>query len=167
MRVIAAMSGGVDSSVAAARLVDEGHEVVGVHLALSKSSAVDGARSRGCCTIDDARDARRIADLLGIPFYVWDLSERFRADVIETGEPAAGSRLEGGSWLAQQREGLVVLVVVDERGGVQAHPVLPPLGLETEFVGVQFLGAVLQVLDGHGAERIERGIVRALDAARP
>ena len=83
MRVIAAMSGGVDSSVAAARLVDEGHEVVGVHLALSKSSAVDGARSRGCCTIDDARDARRIADLLGIPFYVWDLSDRFQREVVD------------------------------------------------------------------------------------
>ena len=82
MRVLAAMSGGVDSSVAAARLVDEGHEVVGVHLALSRSRhAVPG--SRGCCTLDDARDARRIADLLGIPFYVWDLSERFRDEVMD------------------------------------------------------------------------------------
>ena len=82
MRVIAAMSGGVDSSVAAARVVDAGHEVVGVHLALSRASTPAGG-SRGCCTLDDARDARRVADLLGIPFYVWDLSERFRADVID------------------------------------------------------------------------------------
>ena len=80
MRVIAALSGGVDSSVAAARMVDAGHEVVGVHLALARSSGSTG--SRGCCTLDDARDARRVADLLGIPFYVWDLSERFREDVI-------------------------------------------------------------------------------------
>jgi len=83
MRVIAAMSGGVDSSVAAARMVDAGHEVVGVHLALSRSGTAAGSRSRGCCTLDDARDARRVADLLGIPFYVWDLSERFREDVID------------------------------------------------------------------------------------
>ncbi len=83
MRVIAAMSGGVDSSVAAARMVDAGHEVVGVHLALSRTSAAAGAGSRGCCTLDDARDARRVADQLGIPFYVWDLSSRFSTDVVD------------------------------------------------------------------------------------
>ena len=81
MRVLAAMSGGVDSSVAAARMVDEGHEVVGVHLALSRSRTAT-AGSRGCCTLDDARDARRVADLLGIPFYVWDLSEQFSDEVV-------------------------------------------------------------------------------------
>ena len=82
MRVIVAMSGGVDSSVAAARMVDVGHEVVGVHLALSRKAAASG-RSKGCCTLDDARDARRVADMLGIPFYVWDLSEHFAHDVID------------------------------------------------------------------------------------
>jgi len=81
MRVIAAMSGGVDSSVAAARLVDAGHEVVGVHLALARAQS--NGRSRGCCTLDDARDARRVADMLGIPFYVWDLSEQFTSAVID------------------------------------------------------------------------------------
>ena len=81
MRVIAAMSGGVDSSVAAARLVDAGHEVVGVHLALSRAESVPG--SRGCCTLDDARDARRVADMLGIPFYVWDFSAEFAELVID------------------------------------------------------------------------------------
>ncbi len=81
MRVVAAMSGGVDSAVAAARIVDAGHEVVGVHLALSRKAAATG-RSRGCCTLDDARDARRVADMLGIPFYVWDLSAQFAVDVI-------------------------------------------------------------------------------------
>jgi tRNA-specific 2-thiouridylase len=83
MRVLAAMSGGVDSSVAAARMIDAGHEVVGVHLALSRTPSSVPGRTRGCCTLDDARDARRVADLLGIPFYVWDLSERFAEDVIE------------------------------------------------------------------------------------
>ncbi|CAN7301499.1 tRNA 2-thiouridine(34) synthase MnmA [Microbacterium sp. LjRoot45] len=77
------MSGGVDSAVAAARAVDAGHDVVGVHLALSRAGGTLRTGSRGCCTIEDAMDARRAADRLGIPFYVWDFSERFRDDVIE------------------------------------------------------------------------------------
>ncbi|VXC34951.1 tRNA-specific 2-thiouridylase MnmA [Microbacterium sp. 8M] len=83
MRVLAAMSGGVDSAVAAARAVEAGHDVVGVHLALSRAGGTLRTGSRGCCTIEDAMDARRAADRLGIPFYVWDFSERFREDVIE------------------------------------------------------------------------------------
>ncbi|AWH95740.1 tRNA 2-thiouridine(34) synthase MnmA [Dietzia psychralcaliphila] len=83
MRVLAAMSGGVDSAVAAARAVAAGHEVVGVHLALSADPATLRTGSRGCCSREDAGDARRVADLLGIPFYVWDFAERFRADVID------------------------------------------------------------------------------------
>ncbi|GAB7190468.1 tRNA 2-thiouridine(34) synthase MnmA [Kineococcus sp. NUM-3379] len=92
MRVLAAMSGGVDSAVAAARAVDAGHDVVGVHMALSRSPGTLRTGARGCCTIEDARDARRAADVLGIPFYVWDLSETFVADVVEdfVAEYAAG-----------------------------------------------------------------------------
>ena len=82
MRVLAALSGGVDSAVAAARAVDAGHEVVGVHMALSRSRAQFRTGSRGCCSIEDAGDARRAADRLGIPFYVWDLSERFEDTVV-------------------------------------------------------------------------------------
>ena len=92
MKVLAAMSGGVDSAVAAARAVDAGHDVTGVHLALSKSPQSYRTGARGCCTIEDARDARRAADVLGIPFYVWDLAERFDEDVIQDflAEYAAG-----------------------------------------------------------------------------
>ncbi|HEY5336525.1 MAG TPA: tRNA 2-thiouridine(34) synthase MnmA [Mycobacteriales bacterium] len=92
MRVLAAMSGGVDSAVAAARAVDAGHDVTGVHLALSPAPALAREGARGCCTQEDARDARRAADVLGIPFYVWDLAERFGRDVIEdfVAEYAAG-----------------------------------------------------------------------------
>ncbi|WP_369056437.1 tRNA 2-thiouridine(34) synthase MnmA [Kineococcus terrestris] len=92
MRVLAAMSGGVDSAVAAARAVEAGHDVVGVHMALNRSPGTLRTGSRGCCTIEDALDARRAADLLGIPFYVWDLSEDFVADVVEdfVAEYAAG-----------------------------------------------------------------------------
>lgn len=86
------MSGGVDSAVAAARAVEAGHEVVGVHLALSRMPGTLRTGSRGCCTIEDAMDARRVAGLLGIPFYVWDFSERFKEDVVDdfVSEYAAG-----------------------------------------------------------------------------
>jgi tRNA-specific 2-thiouridylase len=92
MRLLAALSGGVDSAVAAALAVQAGHEVTGVHLALSTSPATLRSGSRGCCSKEDARDASRVADALGIPFYVWDLAERFRADVVDdfVAEYAAG-----------------------------------------------------------------------------
>ena len=83
MRVLAALSGGVDSSVAAARAVDAGHDVVGIHLALSRSPQ-SFRKARGAAARSrTARDARRAADVLGIPFYVWDLSQQFEQDVID------------------------------------------------------------------------------------
>jgi tRNA-specific 2-thiouridylase len=92
MKVLAAMSGGVDSAVAAARAVEAGHDVTGVHLALSKNPQSFRSGARGCCSKEDAHDARRAADVLGIPFYVWDLSDRFAADVVSdfVAEYAAG-----------------------------------------------------------------------------
>ncbi|MFT3661635.1 MAG: tRNA 2-thiouridine(34) synthase MnmA [Gordonia sp. (in: high G+C Gram-positive bacteria)] len=83
MRVLVAMSGGVDSSVAAARAVEAGHDVVGVHLALSSAPGALRTGSRGCCSREDADDARRVADMLGIPFYVWDFADQFKDDVID------------------------------------------------------------------------------------
>lgn len=77
------MSGGVDSAVAAARAVDAGHEVVGVHLALSRMPGTLRTGSRGCCTIEDSMDAQRAANIIGIPYYVWDFSERFKLDVVD------------------------------------------------------------------------------------
>lgn len=76
------MSGGVDSSVAAARAVEAGHDVVGVHLALHKDAQQTREKARGCCSLEDSADARRICDKLGIPFYVWDFSEEFKEEVI-------------------------------------------------------------------------------------
>jgi tRNA-uridine 2-sulfurtransferase len=92
MRVLVAMSGGVDSSVAAARSVDAGHEVVGVHLALSARPGTLRTEARGCCTKEDAADARRVADVLDIPFYVWDFAQQFSAEVVDdfVAEYAAG-----------------------------------------------------------------------------
>src|SRR5579875_1644001 len=92
LRVLAAMSGGVDSAVAAARAADAGHDVTGIHLALSANPQSYRTGARGCCTLEDARDARRAADVIGIPFYVWDMAERFDRDVVSdfVAEYAAG-----------------------------------------------------------------------------
>ena len=81
-RVIIAMSGGVDSAVAAARLVDEGHDVVGVTLHLWDYPEV-GAGSHGrCCAPEDQYDARRTADALGIPHFTFDRRELFEKTVV-------------------------------------------------------------------------------------
>lgn len=80
-RVLAAMSGGVDSAVAAALLVEQGHDVTGVHLRLADVPDRDQVPGHGCCGLDDAQDARRSAQVLGIPFYVWDLTDVFDREV--------------------------------------------------------------------------------------
>ncbi len=92
VKVLAAMSGGVDSAVAAARAVEAGHDVVGVHLALSRTPGTLRTGARGCCTIEDSMDAQRAANIIGIPYYVWDFSERFQYDVVDdfVAEYAAG-----------------------------------------------------------------------------
>ncbi|HVL91133.1 MAG TPA: tRNA 2-thiouridine(34) synthase MnmA [Actinomycetota bacterium] len=92
-KVLVAMSGGVDSSVAAALLVEQGHEVTGVHLKLSDYAAPQQeGRVHGCCSVEAADDARRVAQVLDMPFYVWNLVEPFRAAVVDdfVGEYAAG-----------------------------------------------------------------------------
>ena len=79
MRVVAAMSGGVDSAVAAAP--DARRRARGrrrAPRAVARAPRRCASRRRGCCTIEDAGDARRVADVLGIPFYVWDFAERFK-----------------------------------------------------------------------------------------
>ncbi|GAA2848904.1 tRNA 2-thiouridine(34) synthase MnmA [Streptosporangium fragile] len=78
--------------MAAARVAEAGHDVTGVHLALSANPQSYRTGARGCCTIEDSRDARRAADVIGIPFYIWDMAERFHRDVVEdfVSEYAAG-----------------------------------------------------------------------------
>lgn len=83
MKVLVAMSGGVDSSVAAAMLVDAGHEVTGVHLTLADAHAgADDGRVHGCCGLTDADDARRVAQVLDIPFYVWNMRDAFATGIV-------------------------------------------------------------------------------------
>ncbi|MDQ3941398.1 MAG: tRNA 2-thiouridine(34) synthase MnmA [Actinomycetota bacterium] len=79
-RAVVAMSGGVDSSVAAALMVEAGYEVTGIMLKLWRGEAANS--NSGCCNLGAAEDARRVADSLGIPFYVLNFAERFETTVI-------------------------------------------------------------------------------------
>ncbi len=92
MKLLAAMSGGVDSAVAAALAIEDGHHVTGVHLKLADVPLSEQVPGQGCCTLDDAQDARRAAQVLDIPFYVWDLGEVF---VREVQEPFAAGYAAG------------------------------------------------------------------------
>ncbi|MBF0187718.1 MAG: tRNA 2-thiouridine(34) synthase MnmA [Magnetococcales bacterium] len=83
-RIAVAMSGGVDSSTVAAHLLEQGHEVIGLTMQLwdhGQPSATSGG-SRTCCALDDVHDARRVAETLGIPFYVVDKEQVFREQVV-------------------------------------------------------------------------------------
>ena len=83
-RVLVAMSGGVDSAVAAALLCEQGYDVVGVAMRLAPDAPVAGAKRRGtCCSHDDFEDARRVAERLNFPFYLVDLRDDFAARVID------------------------------------------------------------------------------------
>jgi tRNA-specific 2-thiouridylase len=84
-RVVVGMSGGVDSSVAAALLVEAGHDVIGITMHLAGSSS-------RCCSLEDADDARRVAERLGIPFFVANYTDAFRREVME---PFADAYLAG------------------------------------------------------------------------
>jgi tRNA-specific 2-thiouridylase len=89
MRIVVAMSGGVDSSVAAALLVEQGHEVIGLSM---KTHGLEGRANRACCTPDDMRDARHVAQLLGIPFYLLNYQDLFHQAVVQ---PFAQAYVQG------------------------------------------------------------------------
>jgi tRNA-specific 2-thiouridylase len=84
MKIAVAMSGGVDSSVAAALLQAQGHDVVGITLQQwPRGDAEENNRNAGCCSLNAVEDARRVASLLGIPYYCWNLEKEFGERVIE------------------------------------------------------------------------------------
>src|SRR5438128_6532475 len=93
MKIAVAMSGGVDSSVAAALLQAQGHDVVGITLQQwPRDDMEESARHGGCCSLSAVEDARRVASLLGIPYYCWNLEREFGERVIE---PFHRAYLEG------------------------------------------------------------------------
>ncbi len=84
MKIAVALSGGVDSSVAAALLATAGHEVVGITLQQwPRDDSAQNEKHGGCCSLSAVDDARRVADVIGIPYYVWNLEKEFGERVIE------------------------------------------------------------------------------------
>ena len=82
MRVVVAMSGGVDSSVAAALLAEQGHDVIGLSMQLYPQGDASGGHFGSCCTLDDLNDARRVASTVGFPHYILNFEQRFQETVV-------------------------------------------------------------------------------------
>ena len=82
-KVVVGMSGGVDSSVAAYLLKEQGYDVIGVTMKIWQEEDSCSIDNGGCCGLSAVEDARRVADVLGIPYYVMDFRKEFKAEVID------------------------------------------------------------------------------------
>lgn len=142
-RVVVAMSGGVDSSVAAALLVEQGYDVVGISLKLADRKVSGDDAIGGCCSIDDFADARRVADTLGFPHYTLNLTREFHEAVVK---PFAEDYLAGRTPVPCARCNEVVKFDM--------------LWTRAAALGADFLAT------GHYARRIGDGLFTAVDRAK-
>ena len=143
MRVMVAMSGGVDSSVAAARLADEGHEVVGVTLKLW-----GGESDQGCCSVSDVDDARRVAQQLGIDHHVFNFGDSFTEHVV-------------GPYIADHAAGRTPNPCIE----CNRHVKFDALVRRAEALGFDVVatGHHARIADGPNGPRLARGADRAKD----
>jgi tRNA-specific 2-thiouridylase len=148
-RVVVAMSGGVDSSVAAALLVEQGYEVIGMMMRLWSEETVSGGAHNRCCTPDQMADARRIADQLGIPFYVLDTKATFRNTIVEY-------------FIDQHRHGLTPNPCIECNRQIRFTWLLEnALALEADYLATGHYARIGR--DEHGRYTLLRGVDESKD----
>ena len=152
MRIVVAMSGGVDSSVAAALLAREAHEVIGLSMQLydhSGSAETGGVRFGSCCTIDDLYDARRVAGTLGIPHYIMNFERQFDEQVVS-------------NFVREYTAGRTPIPCVRCNGDLKfATLAARAEGLDAEYVATGHYARVLR--DARGRYLLARGLDGAKD----
>ena len=143
-RVVVAMSGGVDSSVAAGLLVEQGYEVIGMMMRLWSEETVSGRVYNRCCTPDQMADARRIADKLDIPFYVLDTKDVFRSTVVEY-------------FIEQHRQGFTPNPCIECNRHIRFDWLQKnALALDADYLATGHYARIAQ--DGNGAFLLKKGI---------
>lgn len=136
-RVVVAMSGGVDSSVAAALLKEQGYDVIGMMMRLWSEETLDGRVHNRCCTPEQMEDARRVADALNIPFYVLDTKDVFRSTIVEF-------------FIDQHSQGLTPNPCIECNRHIRFTWLLEnALALDADYLATGHYAQVTKTADGH------------------